>query len=429
MAEQKCPHCGSTHFHKAGFLASGKQRYLCNDCKKGFSSFLNKNEILDCIYCKSKNVIRHGIIAGQQEYLCKDCNKRYTENTIIKEQVKDPCPYCGGKLTVKGWSNNHTVRRYVCKSCGKSLSGDISKYNKMEKLKPCPYCNSTNVKKSGKLASGSQRYYCNDCNKQYSENTVIKEAAYRPDKCPKCGESQIRLCGKSREGKQRYLCVSCNYKFVENPQIKEAQTYTKTCPKCQNTQVVKNGKTHGKQYWKCTKCGHKFLEQQKYRHKTEDQKESFVALYQAGVTQKQIAEQLNTSVKTVYRILKENQALKTETKTPQGKTRQLIVEAILKGANMQHISKVTNFDTKILRDIMRYEYAKEKLTEQQKDLIIKFGVNCAVPVDYLAPYIPCSQRMCKQILRGYEIKEKKLEPLTEQQKAFDRLELDKFIRK
>ena len=34
-----CPNCGSDKLKKNGFLASGKQRYFCKECKKHFSSF------------------------------------------------------------------------------------------------------------------------------------------------------------------------------------------------------------------------------------------------------------------------------------------------------------------------------------------------------------------------------------------------------
>ena len=71
---------------------------------------------------------------------------------------------------------------------------------------------------------------------------------------------------------------------------------------------------------------------------------------------------------------------------------------------------------------------EERITQEQHSLIVKFGVNCAVPVPYLAPYVKCSENMCNKILSKYTIKTRKQKPLTEQEKAFDRLELDKFMR-
>lgn len=431
MAELHCPHCNGINFRKAGFLASGKQRYICKDCKKGFSSFIQiaKQPNKPCIYCHGNNTVKSGRTKNNiQIWLCKDCNRKFNENNLPVEHIEQKCPYCGGEITVKGWSNNHTVRRYVCKSCRKSFSGNLNNI-KVRDFMPCPYCHSNNVKKGGRLTSGLKRYVCNDCGKGYNEGTKIVEQPCLPESCPKCGEHIIARSGKDNNGKQRYRCKSCGYKFIENPVGRVAERHEVQCPKCNNMEAVKCGKTNGKQYWKCTKCGHKYLLDGVYKHRTQEQKQQIVDLYKAGVTQLQISEFLNISIKTIYRILKEQDALNTDTKTPKGSKRDLIVKAILNGHNMQMIAKKTGYNTKMLRDMMRYEYKKEKLSPQQKDLIIKFGVNCAVPIDYLAPYVPCSQRLCKQILHKYEITQRKKPVLTEQEKAFDRLELDKFIRK
>ena len=73
-------------------------------------------------------------------------------------------------------------------------------------------------------------------------------------------------------------------------------------------------------------------------------------------------------------------------------------------------------------------YKQEKLSTEQKQLIYRFGIECAVPVDYLAPYINCTKKICKEYLSNFKVKQRKRYVPTEQEKAFDKMELDKFVR-
>ena len=44
-------------------------------------------------------------------------------------------------------------------------------------------------------------------------------------------------------------------------------------------------------------------------------------------------------------------------------------------------------------------YKKEKITQEQEDLILKYGFHLNVPVDYLAEYIKCSEHKCEEVLK------------------------------
>ena len=70
-----------------------------------------------------------------------------------------------------------------------------------------------------------------------------------------------------------------------------------------------------------------------------------------------------------------------------------------KGLSAKSIAKEMGRSEKT---ISKYITKYEKLTEEQKQLIIKFGVHCNVPMPYLAPYIPCSSTTCKKVMNEYK---------------------------
>ena len=337
MEKVKCPYCYGQNIKKAGKLASGKQRYVCKDCKKGFS----------------------------------------IGNVIKKPKVEDKCPYCGGELRTKGWNASGT-RRYICKSCGKGCSENTIKIIPLKpENKECPYCHSTNTKKGGKLRDGSLRYTCNNCDKGFSEKTIVRDTTgiY----CTHCGSSDIVFCGKdTKTGKQRYKCKECNVKFVADPTTIRYTIHEQTCPHCEHTQARKAGKSNGKQYYQCLNCGHKYLLDGKYKHLTEKQK-------------------------------------------------QFIIQQTIKGKTVSTISTTLNCNEKTVRSVISNYSKNEKLTTQQIDTIIKYGVQLAVPIEYLYPYIPCTPQTCKRILKDFVIKQPIKKEITEREKAIDWLDLDRII--
>lgn len=382
MEQLICPRCNGQHIIKKGFLRSGKRCYLCKDCKKSFSF---KTEILKtivpCFYCNSSNTVKAGKTShGIQVHKCKDCNRTFSENRVQYESIDTPCPYCGGELHYKGWDNTGTVRRFKCHSCKKTFSGDLNNLKIRTIEKPCPYCGSEDVRKGGRLDSGAKRYKCNDCGKGYSEITVVTEAPHKPEYCPKCNGTHITLSGHdNKSGKQRYKCGTCGYKFVENPQHPTPIIWPKQCPNCDHVGARKVGKSGGKQRYQCFNCGHRYLEGGLYKHINEIRRKQIIHLYIKGTPAAKVAEQLQVSEKTV-------------------------------------------------RNVMTTYYKHEKLSDEQKQLIYKFGIECNVPVDYLAPYINCTKNTCKKYLSQFNLKPKKIYIPTEQEKYFDRMELEKFIR-
>lgn len=331
-----CPYCNSENLKKNG-IKYGKQQYQCKDCKKYFSSTENlivKEENVPCIYCGGHTNKSGKTKWGVQIYWCRECHKRFNENTMPQPPIEERCPYCGGELKYKGWSNNGHNRRYLCKQCNKGFSGDLSNLKVRVIEKPCPYCGSEDVKKGGHLKSGARRYVCNTCGKGYNENTIVTDPPHKPEKCPLCGGTHINLSGHdTKTGKQRYKCVACGHKFVENPTQFRFTIHEKKCPHCDHIGAKKGGRSGDKkQYYICLKCGHKYLENPKYVH----------------------------------------------------------------------------------------------LTPKQKELIVKYGVGCGVPVKDLATYIPCTERTVRNIISKYKITRKKY-VRTQREKEQDWMILNKYI--
>lgn len=337
------------------------------------------NEIR-CPYCEGSNIKKHGILpSGNQKYYCKDCDKSFSKNTVIrltKSTIEDKCPYCGGELTTKGWNKSGT-RRYKCKVCGKGCSEHTVKLPKKD-AKECPHCHSKFTRKQGKLKSGKTRYYCKTCKTYFSDGTVIKEPINV--KCDSCNSSNIIRSGRdTKTGKQRYKCNECGKKFVE---IKIQKTFIpqeKTCPICGHKYAKKGGMSGDKkQYYICLDCGHKYLENGVYKHITTLQKST-------------------------------------------------IIKEIIKGKSVKNVSDVIGCSERTIRNIMGEYYKKETLTEEQKQLIIKFGVYLAVPPEYLAPYVPCTLHKCKEILSQYVIKQPKPYVVSPEERAREKVYMDRFL--
>lgn len=423
----KCPHCGSEEVKKGGRLNSGKQRYYCKICGKSFSSSEPVVKIIkECMYCHGTNTVKSGRTKhNAQVWLCNDCKRKFNENSLPVETIEQPCPYCGGELKFKGWSNTGHKRRYICSVCKKGFSGDLNNLQVKIIEKPCPYCGSEDVKRGGKLRSGVQRYTCNTCGRGFNKNTVI-DTEPLPEKCPKCGQDSIRKSGKdTKTGKQRYLCRSCGYKFVKNPSQQTFKVWQKECPTCGHIGAKKGGKSSGKQYYICLECGHKYLENGLYTHFTEKQKQSLRKMFIAGWDKDRIAEYFGKTPRTINVYMAK--MTEEDIQAREHAKMNIIDKQIAQGASLTNLCHKYNLSKETIDKRAQTVLASETVSSEQKELILKFGVECAVPVPYLAPYVKCSERMCEKIISKYPRVGRKKFVLSEKDRAFDKMELDKFV--
>lgn len=336
----KCPYCNGENIKLAGKLRSGKNRYYCKDCKKGFSDNTKIKEKIEieCPYCHEHQIKLDGKLpSGSQRYYCKSCKRGFSDNTNpIENPVNEKCPYCGGPLRSAGYNRSGT-KRYKCKACGKGCSekGEglrkpIFKY--INKDIECPYCKSHSIRKAGK-DNNKQRYQCLECNKYFNKDTIIKEPLNIT--CPKCGKKHINKSGFNPSGTRRYKCVDCGYKFTLDVTPRYFEPQAQTCPMCGHNEAKKAGRSgkgpyaERKQYYKCCKCGHKFLIDGKY-HQLTDKDKQFIIKFgvNLGVPATQIAKEIGCTDKTCRKIINQFEKWKPKNYIVSERERQLDMQIL-----------------------------------------------------------------------------------------------------
>ena len=331
------------------------------------------------------------------------------------------CPHCGGR-TRKSGHNASGSQRYLCLECGRKSTEGATINLKIDK--ECPYCHSTNLKRGGHLKSGAARFYCKECGRYFSDKTKILEKLDKT--CPYCNSNDIVRRGKLPNGKQRYQCRSCNTGFSDETIPDPTIRYDKECPICHNKTAKKAGfSKEGKQYYICKKCNHKFLIDGKYKHITEKQKELIIEKHKAGYTGLEISKMLGVGDRTIRKYIK---GVKRDI-TPEQRRKMFlnsISNLVFKGIPLQDIADKFGYKKQSIMKLVGPYYKNETITDKQRQLILKYGAGCKVPVEYLAPYIKCSENMCRKVLKGYSLRKIKYER-TETEKHQDWFELDKFI--
>jgi transposase-like protein len=246
-------------------------------------------------------------------------------------------------------------QRYKCKDCGACFT-DGALYSKAKKLPPlemtCPKCGGERVYRDGKLADGSQRYRCLSCDSRFSSKTKLPTIKWE---CPYCG-GKLRYSGYSRKGNHDYKCSKCGKSCVadnEGKPIKREPFFSQInttieCPACKSLNIRKAGKSKTNQNrYICKDCGRGFV--------------------------------MNDNIKN-------------------------IVNDILAGHNMKKVSLKYNYPLKSISELMKAHYKTEKITLEQRKMIIKYGYYLRVPVDYMAEYVKCSEHKCQEVLRKFNKK-------------------------
>lgn len=136
----------------------------------------------NCPYCKSSNIRKAGHLkSGEQRWVCKDCNHNFNRNTVIKEEIKETCPYCNGRLVRCGFTRKGK-QQYKCKSCGKKILLNPEVRPKHYHGVDCPHCNSKEVKKSGFTKDDRQLYVCFNCNYKFTLNNKYNHISKKDQK-------------------------------------------------------------------------------------------------------------------------------------------------------------------------------------------------------------------------------------------------------
>ena len=119
--------------------------------------------------------------------------------------------------------------------------------------------------------------------------------------------------------------------------------------------------------------------------------------YLKGKTSKDHLEQnftncLNITLKEMLQTQEEKNKINEEEK------RKLACKEVMSGFPEIKIAEKYNISLEELQELLKPLYKKETITESQKQMIIKYGIMLKVPVEYMAEYIPCSERMCNKIM-------------------------------
>lgn len=266
------------------------------------------------------------------------------------------CPNCKStKLQKKGLRDRK--QRYRCSSCGASFTKGIP-YKPAQKLpkveKECPKCGSNHIIRDGKLEDGSQRYECISCGTNFSSKTILPGIKWS---CPYCNGKLI-YSGYSRKGCHEYMCKKCGRSCTADAKGKPIKreypfplinTEIK-CPRCSSTRIKKAGfSTSRTQRLICMDCNKPF------------------------------------SVTTKVRPPKEE-----------------LIKLILEGHNLNKLSESSGYSVRYLRRIAQHSYAQEVISDEQAQIIIKYGYHLKVPVDFMAEYIKCSEHKCREVLANYK---------------------------
>ena len=270
------------------------------------------------------------------------------------------CPKCGSEdLQKKGMRAGR--QRYRCKSCSSSFTEGVPykeapKYEVLDKV--CSHCGSTHIVRDGKLEDGAQRYLCRDCSLRFSDNSP--ESLTTSWECPYCGHI-LSYSGYGKLGQREYKCHHCNKScsgdLITGEPIK--RTYFKDtntsvlCPFCNSTYIAKAGVRNDRQKYLCKNCGKHFM--------------------------------------TDYKMKRKEPGL-----------REKVISLVMHGHNVKKVGEKYGFSERYMRNFLKPYYEKETISTEQKRLIIKFGYHCNVPVDYMAEYIKCSEKMCRKVLKEYK---------------------------
>ena len=270
----------------------------------------------------------------------------------------------------------------------------------------CPRCGSENLQKKGKRL-GNQRYRCKDCSASFTEGVPYKEAPnyeVLEKKCSRCGSTEVVRDGKLEDGAQRYLCKGCGLRFSDNSA--ESLTIRWECPYCGAPLIYSGYGKLGQREYKCSSCNKscsgdmitgKPIKRVAFKeHNTSvscpccGSKNIRKAGIAKGGRQRYRCNECEKQFMTDYRLPPKKAGLKER-----------IIGLIMNGYNLKKVGKQLGFSERYIREFMEPFYEGECISDEQRQLIIKYGAHCKVPIDYLAPYVRCSEKMCRKVIKEY----------------------------
>lgn len=459
---KKCPFCGGTHINKKGFTDSGLQKYHCTKCNKRFvpGRIVEKEPKKECPYCHSTDTRKNGIADGVQRYQCNTCERLFNDNTEKnlkrieqEEKIKKPCVHCGS-LNVRVKHYRQQTINFHCKDCGKGFTyknnipftRQIKKTITDKKVTSSKYTPEIIEKIKSMLEEG---YYKKEIAEQlnlgvksvesYTKGLsvnkearmkrlgipekvkVVKERTIKPKSVkPKINLEEKRRLEQEKKELERKIALEKEARLEELKQKQEEE-------KRKLKQDIINGK---KQYIENLKEQYEIRLGEYDVEIPQEFKNAFNRLSYNFINDIIKKDKLNVEFKDMLcKVEKYMSKLAQENLMfAQEKRIKSICKDIFYGISEENVIEKYNVTKKEMNEIINPLYEKEKLTSLQRQTIVKYGVRCNVPVDYIAPYIPCSIKKCNEVLSKYKIPKPKRNDITNRDLSFDKVWLEGFIR-
>lgn len=479
----KCPNCSSERVHKSGFNKSGTQRYICNECKRKFTPNaitmktvkIKPREIivkqplnlpvndLTCPYCGESNYKKSGLTrTGAQRYYCKSCKRRFTpgltpvhpkmqEIKTLRNNLKElSCPYCDSKNLSKFGTSEKGVQRYQCKDCHKTF---LDHYEQPQRCgtKP-PKEQLLEIIRNEYLSGKTKKEIASRfglCEKTIGTYTKGLERVKKEDKVPllfKSKEEKNKIKKtlinkveheKKKEEKERkrlgkeLLKQQKEEQLFQEKQVKEKQALLEKekREKLELQKIIRQQK----QKEELNKRREELEKRKEYINSlpfkrrdliSGDNKKKLEYLFYNYINNKLSKEEFDNSFNNLKFEIEEqiNMSLEIE----KSHVEYNIKKDILSGYKLDKVAEKYHKDISYIEDKAKEYYKTETISEHQKRLIIQYGVIMNTPVEYVAPYIPCSEHMFYKIINQYKDKKFKV-PSVKLDKIVDDNILNDFI--
>lgn len=459
-----CPRCRSDKIRRNGFEESGKQRYKCSSCNKYFTDKEPRELNVypkTCPKCGNIGVHKAGKEHGKQNWICVKCNHKFLNvpksKTIPQEIIDKIIPLLEKgymKIEVAGelGISVKTVHNYSKGFSTRPVKKVKQKTVKLSDVK-CPYCGTYENRKDG-FISGAQRYQCKHCGKKFTERTIFPIPKAEKVEKPKIKKKTVNKITEEIISKMEEL-LEKNY--TKTQVAAELKLFLRTVQKYTKGMDVKiKEKRDLAEQLKLEKLKEQKELQRLQKAKLEEKKNFVSTLrYKYQVKLKEFEVEIPTQFISCfndlserfmneeidkYTLLKEFNILfdkvqeqmniLAEEKMLQDKETRLknIVKDIFKGVPENIVMDKYKATKEELKKLIYPFYEKEQINSVQQQTIVKFGVKCGVPVEYIAPYIPCSIKLCSKILSQYKIPTFVKKEIDIKERNFDRVWLDSFVR-
>ena len=427
--EKECPKCNHVGAVSAGKATDGRQYYKCVKCNHKFTennkfNQLSNNDIkqihklykdgLSVIDIAHKfNVCEKTIRNKLQtciEYKKLQRDKEMKQVQELKEQIKElkldklqqSKIITSQKVEIQKLTNicKQNKRNAVVESYNTKIN-DFK--NRIQKYKDTIQCNSVKLHdKENKIKQLNELIKTNKAT-IVEQKALIKQSEQQLNTIKSEYEKRIQEINKLNDKKIKQLEQQLN--TIKNTYEQKIQEIHKL-----NDKKIKQLELDVKiRIEKEVETRLQDIEKQKELKIKQEKEQKMMALqlererqaYEKLIQRKKEEEQKQKLEQEQKRFIAEQKKKQDAEYIEQHKT-EFIIDAIFKGQTEEDVATRYNITTDEVNNIVNSLYKREVINKQQQALIINYGIGCNVPVEYIAPYVPCSIKKCNEILQQYK---------------------------